>query len=200
MVRKSLAPWSELVIEGIIDQPVDSNIDLEEKIRPEVNTGFIDQSGVWRGNLSSDRNFNISQIDNVIPNGSAILTPSTNADGTWPLDMTGFSNVIIAINPSEAGNYALKAVMGPQDVGGGFGGLTPVDAASTLLGIFQQDGVASTTLGTMFQDNAQALTADVWNIFWIQGRLADQKLLQFSITNNTGSEAATIQTAFMRIV
>jgi len=198
MVRKSLAPWSELVIEGIIDQPVDSNIDLEEKIRPEVNTGFIDQSGVWRGNLSSDRNFNISQIDNVIPNGSAILTPSTNADGTWPLDMTGYSDILVAILPSRAGTYAVEAVMGPQDVGGGFGGLTPVNAAAILRG--NGDAATGGAMEPLLSDSEE-LVADVWNIFYIQyGRLGNQKLLQFKITNNSGAETATIQTAFMRVV
>ena len=200
MVRKSLAPWSELVIEGLIDQPVDSNIDLEEKIRPEVNTGFIDQSGVWRGNLSSDRNFNISQIDNAVANGATILTPSTNADGTWPLDMTGYNDLLIAIKPSYAGNFAISAVMGPQAVGGGFGGLTPVNAAAILKGTLGSTGSANATMSNIFHDTAEALTADVWNIFYLSKNLSNQKLLQFSITNNTGSEAATIETAFMRVV
>jgi len=198
MVRKSLAPWSELVIEGIIDQPVDSNIDLEEKIRPQINTGFIDEKGIWRGNISSDRNFNISSVDEVIPNGSAILTPTTNADGTWPLDMTGFSDVVIAIKTTEAGNYAITAVMGPQNVGGGFGGLTPVNAATQIL--IANQFHSPPDLEYLFNDDAQALTADVWNIFIIQQAAKNQKLLQFRITNNSGSEAAKVETAFMRLV
>ena len=36
---------------------------------------------------------------------------------------------------------------------------------------------------------AKHKTADVWNIFYIQGRLADQKLLQFKITNNSGGSS-----------
>jgi len=195
MVRKSLAPWSELVIEGIIDQPVNSNIDLEEKIRPEVNTGFIDQNGVWRGKLSSDRNFNISSVDEVVPNGSSILTPTTNADGTWPLDMTGYQDLFIAIFTTEAGNYAINAVMGPQDVFGGFGGLTPVNPNAELKGAVRRND-----MDNLLVDSADSLTADVWNIFIIKSQLSDQRLLQFRITNNSGSEAAKIKTAFMRLV
>ena len=50
-----------------------------------------------------------------------------------------------------------------------------------------------------FSDSAEALTADVWNIFMIQERLANQKVLQFKITNNSGGEA-DIECAFMRLV
>jgi len=56
---------------------------------------------------------------------------------------------------------------------------------------------------TVFQpalsDTSEAMTADVWNIFSIVGRLSNQKLLQFEITNNSG-DISTIETAFMRIV
>jgi len=47
-------------------------------------------------------------------------------------------------------------------------------------------------------DNAESLTADVWNIFYICGRLAYQKLLQFKITNNSGGES-DIQFAYLRV-
>ena len=49
-------------------------------------------------------------------------------------------------------------------------------------------------------DTSDSLTADVWNIFMIAGdRLANQKLLQFKIVNNSGGES-DIETSFLRLV
>ena len=48
-------------------------------------------------------------------------------------------------------------------------------------------------------DAAENLNADVWFIAYIEGRCANQKLLQFSITNNSGG-SSDVETAFMRVV
>jgi len=50
-----------------------------------------------------------------------------------------------------------------------------------------------------FNDGAEAMTADVWNIYMIKAVLSNQKLLQFKITNNSGGES-DIETAFLRMV
>jgi len=54
-------------------------------------------------------------------------------------------------------------------------------------------------MSNLFNDPAESLTADVWNIFIIHGTLKNQKLLQFKLTNNSGG-SSDIETAFMRIV
>ena len=108
--------------------------------------------------------------------------------------MTGYSDIFIAIKTSNAGNYAITAVMGPDTIS--FANLTPVDAAATLRGIFPWNGAS---MGTALEDASEPLTADVWEIFKVTRRLAEQKLLQFKITNNSGGNA-DIETAFMRIV
>jgi hypothetical protein len=86
--------------------------------------------------------------------------------------------------------------MGPADLA--FANLRDVNAGTTLKGL-SINRPTGDGLDTLFSDSAEALTADVWNIFLIQSRLAEQKLLQFSITNNSGGES-TIETAFMRLV
>ena len=48
-------------------------------------------------------------------------------------------------------------------------------------------------------DATETLTVDVWNIFMIQHNLANQKLLQFKITNNTGG-SSDIEVMYLRIV
>jgi len=196
MARKSIAPWSERVAEGLIDQPIDSTISASQTLRATVDTGFIDQTGTWKGIVSSDPFFSSIQPDTGIANGVAIITPSKNADGTWPLDMTGYSDVFLAIKPTNGGAYALEAVMGPNDIS--FGGLSPVNAGVGLR--IATDGEPSDEgMYSAFYDASENLTVDVWNIFQIQGRLRNQNLLQFKITNNSGG-SSDIQTAFMRLV
>ena len=87
--------------------------------------------------------------------------------------------------------------MGPDTVS--FANLNPVNPASTFN---RNNGTKAHLLifESLFEDGTVAMTADVWNIFIIGNNLRNQKLLQFKITNNTGSEAASIECAFMRLV
>jgi len=194
--RTGYAPWSLTRAAGVQSATVDGTIEVPQYIQPTLNTGFVDERGNWKGVKSSDEVFKIRSVDEAIANGATILTPTTNADGSWPLDMTGYQDCVIAIFTTEAGAYGVTAVMGPQGADNGFGGLKPVNAASTLRGNCYDGSAMDNILG----DGSETLVADVWNIFILQGRLRGQKLLQFKITNNSGSEAAKIETAFMRLV
>ena len=194
MPRKSIAPWSERVSEGLIDQPIDSQIQASQTLRATVDTGFIDQTGTWKGVVSSDAIFGITQTDLGVANGGEILTPSANTDGTWPLDMTGYRHLLMAIKPTNAGNVAITAVMGPADVS--FANLSPVNAAADLRGNL---GAGNSGFSNLLLDSSDSLTADVWNIFMLSETLHNQKLLQFKIVNNSGG-SSDIQTAFMRTV
>jgi len=111
------------------------------------------------------------------------------------LDMTGYRDLFIAIKPTNGGQYGIEAVMGPDSVS--FANLSPVDAAADLRGISgsRYDNVLTTSL----TDSNETLTANVWNIFTIQERFRNQKLLQFKFTNSSGG-SSDIETAFMRIV
>ncbi len=189
--RKAYAPFSTSAEAGVSAAPVEGFIEVDQDVRPTVSTGFIDQSGVWQGNLTSDSEFIAYQKDEAIGNGGTIITPSANADGTWPLDMTGYNDIFIAIKPTNGGNCSIQAVMGTES----FANLTPVDQAAGLRGNRAGGQVASDLLF----DTAESLTADVWNILFIGQNLKDQKLLQFKIVNNSGG-VSTIETAFMRLV
>jgi len=192
--RKGLAPWSLAREAGIESATVDGTIEVPQYVQPVLDTGFVDEKGNWRGVKSSDKVFTIYK-DEAIANGGTIVTPTVNPDGTWPLDMTGFSDIQIAIRPSNGGNCAITAVMGPAS--NSYANLNPVDAAVTLRGVEPAD--IGGGMSNLFNDPAEALTADVWNIFMIHGTLANQKILQFKIVNNSG-DISTIETAFMRIV
>jgi hypothetical protein len=188
MPRKSIAPWSERVSEGLIDQPIDSQISSTVDLRPTVNTGFIDLNGTWKGNVTSDTDFGFYNKGNAIPNGQADLASV--------VDMTGYNDIQLAIRPTNGGNYAIQAVMGPDT--NSYGGISPVNAAATLRGNVNGD-MSQSTLSDILIDSADTLTADVWNIYYIGNKLKNQKLLQFKITNNSGGDS-DIEVMYLRVV
>jgi len=192
--REAYAPWSLTRKAGVESATVNGDIEVPQFIQPTLDTGFVDEKGDWKGRLSSDEQFHSFAKDEGIPNTGQILAPQSAGGTIWPLDMTGFSDVQIAIRPTRAGNYAVTAIMGPADFA--YSNLRDVNPASTLRG---NKSTASNAFGDMFDDNSEAMTADVWNIFIIEGILANQKLLQFKIVNNSGGES-DIETAFMRLV
>ena len=195
MVR-TITPFSTRAKEGATDSPLGDFVNVDQAIVSTADVGFYDSNtGKLIGVIASDQRFGNIQTDASIANTGTIITPSANADGTWPLDMTGYNDIIIAIKPTNGGNYAIKGVMGP-DGAGGFGGLTPVNAATTLRGLMAPQ---EKSMDEFFVDSAETLTADVWNIFIIGSVLRNQKLLMFSITNNSGG-ISTIDTAFMRMI
>ena len=193
--RRGLAPWSLSREAGIESATVDGTIEVPQYVQPVLDTGFVDEKGDWKGAKSSDKDFIAFQPDIGIANGATFLAPSVNPDGTWPLDMTGYRDLFIAIKPTNGGQYGIEAVMGPDSVS--FANLSPVDAAADLRGISgsRYDNVLTTSL----TDSNETLTANVWNIFTIQERFRNQKLLQFKFTNSSGG-SSDIETAFMRIV
>ena len=99
--------------------------------------------------------------------------------------------------PTNGGNIAITAVMGPDS--NSFGGLSPVNPATTLKGAYPGRNDMSAPFYDLMSDTGESLTVDVWNIFVVQGLLKHQTLLQFKIVNNSG-DISTIETAFMRLV
>ena len=193
--RTGYAPWSLTREAGVQSATVDGTIEVPQYIQPTLDTGFVDEKGDWKGIKSSDREFIAFQKDEEIPNTGVVLSPSALPNDKWPLDMTGYSDLLIAIKPTNGGNYAMTAVMGPDSIN--FANLNPVNAAATLRGNANETSGAS--FDSVLADSSESLTADVWNIFIIQERLRNQKLLQFKITNNSGGNS-DIETAFMRMV
>tara|TARA_R110002073_G_scaffold317558_1_gene491027 strand:+ start:1424 stop:2008 length:585 start_codon:yes stop_codon:yes gene_type:complete len=190
--REGYAPWSLTRKAGVQSATVDGTIEVPQYIQPVLDTGFVDEKGDWKGTKSSDEEFHAFDKHVGIPNGGQILTPQSTSDNFWILDMTGFKDLQIAIRTTSGGNYAITAIMGPDS--NSYANLRPVNPASTLKGALDRND-----MDTALVDSAESLTADVWNIFMIGGQLKNQRLLQFSIVNNSGGEAE-IETAFMRLV
>jgi len=195
--REGYAPWSLTREAGVQSATVDGTIEVPQYIQPVLDTGFVDEKGDWKGRKSSDDQFIAFQKDEAIPNGAVIITPSSISDEFWPIDMTGFQDIQIAIKPTNGGNYRLEAVMGPDS--NRYANLQPVNAAAALRGHWTtRGGTGSRDMEDALVDAAESMTSDVWNIYYIENVLRNQKLLQFKITNNSGGES-TIETAFMRV-
>jgi len=193
-VRKTYAPYS-VSGENVAQTPLEGYIEVQQEVIPTIETGFVNENGLWIGNVSSDTEFIIYK-DEAIANGGSILQPSVNADGSWPLDMTGYRDLFIALRPTNGGAYAIHAVMGPDALS--FANLSPVNPAALLRGNYgRREG--GQVMQDLFKDDNETVTADVWNIYSINESLANQKLLQFKITNSSGG-ISTIDTAFLRIV
>jgi hypothetical protein len=191
--RTGYAPWSLTREAGVQSATVDGTIQVPQYVYPNLDTGFLDEKGNWKGRKSSDEVFTIDTPHIGVANGAAVLSPQTaNRDF---IDMTGYSDMFIAIKPSNGGNVALVAVMGPDT--NTFANLTPLNAAATLRGSTFPN--STDDIGPLLNQSTEALTADVWNIYLIENRLKDQKNLQFKITNNSGGNS-DIEFAFMRIV
>ena len=192
--RKATAPWSAQREAGIESATVDSPIEVPQYLQPIVYTGIIDKEGNWTGIESSDKLFTIDTTHEGVPNGAAVLVPQKQPDF---INMTGYNKLFIAIKNSSGSTFGITAVMGPDT--NTFANLTPLNAGSTLKGI--SGTVGSPTFATLVSDSSEALTDSVWNIFYIgqDGILANQKNLQFKITNSSGG-SSDIQFAYMRIV
>ena len=192
--RTGYAPWSLTREAGVLSATVDGTIDVPQSVQPTINAGFVDEKGNWQGEKSSDENFFAFTKHVAIPNGETVLAPATATVDS--LDMTGFSDIQIAIRPSNGGNFAITAVMGPDT--NTYANLRPVNAATTLRGAGDLGDYSGAT-SNLFNDTAESLTVDVWNIFIIKRLLNNQKMMQFKIVNNSGADS-DIEVAFLRLV
>jgi|TARA_R110000751_G_scaffold9267_2_gene35201 hypothetical protein len=190
--RTGYAPWSLTREAGVQSATVDGTIQVPQYVYPNLDTGFLDEKGNWKGRKSSDEVFTIDAPHVGVPNGAAVLSPQT-ADRDF-IDMTGYSDLFIAIRPTQGGNYAIAAVMGPDT--NTFANLTPLNSGSLLRG---GTDPRANDMDTLFSDAAESCTGNVWNIFYLENNLKNQKVLQFSITNNSGG-SSDIDFAFMRMV
>ena len=190
--RRGISPWSVERQAGIESATVDSNITVPQIMQPTLDSGFIDEKGDWKGRKSSDQVFAYFSKDEAIPNGGEVQAPADIGS----LSMVGFSDIQMGIRVTNGGNFAITAVMasdGSADLP--YYNLQPANAAATLRGWFE----TNTAMVDLLNDSVEALTADVWNIFYIGSRLRNQARLGFKIVNNSGAES-DIETAFLRLV
>jgi len=190
MAKTNFAPWSAETAQGIKTDPVDSNIKVRQEVVPAITVGTVNAlTGEWTGIIESDTAFTIDTTHAGVPNGASVLCPQAQPDF---IDMTGYSDIFIAIKNSSGSTFAIQAVMGPDTHA--FANLTPVNAAAGLRGQLVVGDQSN-----LLSDTNESLQDGVWNIFYIGNVLKGQKLLQFKITNSSGGNS-DIQFASLRVV
>lgn len=110
--REGYAPWSLTRKAGVQSATVDGDIKVPQYIQPVLDTGFVDEKGDWKGTKSSDEQFHSFQTDEAIANNGTILTPSAVTDKAWPIDMTGYNDIFIAIKVTNGGITSFKQCKG----------------------------------------------------------------------------------------
>jgi len=194
LAKRTNSPWSKTYKEGLPTTAVDDHVNIDNTVVGAITTGVIDSAtGQWKGITVTDDNFTIDATHEGVPNTGVVLCPQATPDY---INMKGFKNLFIAIKPTNGGNVAIEAVFGPAH--NYFANLTPIRSGSGVR--IATDGEPSDEgVYSGFYDATEALSADVWNIYNIQGRLSDQQVLQLQITNNSGGES-DIQFAYLRVV
>tara|TARA_Y100001963_G_scaffold147708_1_gene224437 strand:+ start:814 stop:1407 length:594 start_codon:yes stop_codon:yes gene_type:complete len=193
--RKVYAPFSLTSEAGVGQTPVEGYIDVDQQIYPTVATGTVNENGKWVGVKSSDDEFFAITKHVAVANGGNTLSPDTGTINSF--SMEGFRDLFIAIKPDQGGNFRTQLVMGPDT--GRYANLEPVNAAQVLRYKSNPDAQQNQDYVDVFNDAAESLTADVWNIFQIQDRCRNWKHVNILLTNNTGSEC-TFEVGIMRIV
>jgi hypothetical protein len=191
---KTVTPFSTRAKEGATDSPLGDFVEVPQTITSTANAGFYDTTGKLRGVQSSDKLFLIDPIHESVANNATILSPQLS-DHEY-IDMTGFNDLYIGLKVTNTGNFAIDAVMGPSTYT--FANLSPINPTAVLRGA-SQPANSTADIQPLLEDAAQHITADVWNIFVLHSLLANQKLLQFKIVNNSG-DISDIQFASMRVV
>jgi len=193
--RKAYAPFSLITESGVSNAPVEGYIDVNQEIQPIVSTGTVNENGTWVGVKSNDKEFiGLSRAEEVVNGGDALFPDTANLNH---IDMTGFTNIFIALKVSAAGNYRISAVMGPDT--NSFANLSPITPATVLRGA-GFDGRNVTVFEALVDDGVENISsANTWAIFMIGNMLQEQKNLQMYITNNSGS-TSNIEFGFMRLV
>ena len=193
--RKVYAPFSLTSEAGVTQTPVEGYIDVNQTIYPTVSTGTVNENGKWVGVKASDDEFIGFTRDELVADGSGILVPSGPKEDDNRINMTGYTDLFIAMKPTRTGNYRFAAVMAPDTTP--FANLSPTNAGNELRGNIAQ--AAPADFEFLFLDSAESCAADIWNIFIIGSVLREQKNLQISITNNSGGES-TMEFAYMRLL
>ena len=192
--RTGYAPWSLTREAGVQSATVDGTIEVPQYLQPTIDTGFVDVKGNWKGRRSNDEQFiGITKAEGI-PNSGEVLFP--DAPNHPSIDMTGFNDILIALKPTNGGNYSFTAVMGPDTVP--FANLSPVNSAVQLNAGYVGEPSDEGWYAILY-DSSQAMTADAWNILALYGRAKGQKNMQFKVVNNSGG-TSTMEFAFMRLV
>ena len=192
--RKVYAPFSLTSEAGVAQTPVEGYIDVNQTIYPTVNTGTINENGIWSGVKSNDTEFIGLTTHLAIPDSGTVLFPDTNNHPS--IDMTGFKHLQFAVKSSRSDTVKLNAVTGPDTVP--FANLAPVQAAADCK-FMSSSRYVDEAFDNVLNDTSEIMSADAWRLFTILDRAQGQKNMQIRLENNSG-DPTDFEFAFRRLV
>jgi len=185
--RKGSAPWSLTKDAGLSDAPVSGSPFVEgDEIKPVIEAGYIDASGLWQIRPSDDLAFTFQDPSQALAAG---------ADMEFNVDMLNHEVMILAVVDTSGNNINVDllwslptAPIGPY-------------APFATLGINGSDqwkeNKSGSSLDFILRDTSEALVA-TWTLYKIVGLRGTQG--RIVIHNNDGANAGTISTAYLRLL
>jgi len=188
MVQKASTPWStRSVAEGGTDSPVGDLVPIPDEITPVVNTGFIALSGKFRGIPADDLQFTFQDPEQALAGG---------ADLDFPVNMLNHDMMILAILDTGGNNVNVDIIASnPTTLSGPYTPFADVGVNGAQAWQMNEYG-GSVHFVDILNDTSSQLTS-TWEFYKILHLRGTQ--LRMVIHNNSG-DAATISTAYLRLV
>ncbi len=188
--RKAYAPFSLITESGVTNAPVEGYIDVNQEIQPIINTGTVNENGVWTGIKSSDAEFIDIQTDIEIINDQTIISNNN-------ISMAGFSHIQVGLFTTyAAGNGVRMECVHPAD---SYLNLTPSVGEGSRQSIASGPAATTTTFYSALDDSANALSANNWVVYTIYDRLKDLEF-KFKFTNKTGDTIPKFMFGYRRMI
>lgn len=198
MPQKASTPWStRTVAEGGTDSPVGDLVPVPDEIKPVVNTGFIALSGKYTGIPADDLQFTFQDPLQAVAAGAQISIEGINmlnhdilifatldaSGNNVPLQFEWMNSIAgITRSPYNAGEFTATGVQ---------------ESAKWKANEYPGHGTGGGALDEILDSGNQTQTTS-WQFFKLIGvRGTVGKML---ITNQHGSDAGTISTAYLRLV
>jgi len=191
MVQKASTPWSSRTLaEGGTDSPVGDLVPVPDEIKPVVNTGFIATTGKFTGLPANDLGFTFQDPNQALGAGATIFID---------VDMLVYDTLILAILDSSGNAINIDIIYkNPATAQGPYNNATfaiaGIDGGKTWN---SNRPKGEGTLQAILNDTSENLAA-TWQFFrvdYMRGTVGT-----INIVSNEGSDAATISTAYLRLV
>lgn len=187
--RKGSAPWSLTKDTGLSDAPVSGAPFVEgDEVKPVIDAGYIDAKGLWQISPSNDIAFTFQDPSQALAAGATL---------EFPVNMLEHDIMILAVLDSSGNNINVDlCAHNPTTGTGPYSPFTTVGVnGAALWGLNKRIDGGALTLILEDGDEDLAATWQFYKFFQFRGLQ-----IRFVITNNEGSNAGTISTAYMRLV
>lgn len=186
--RKGSAPWSLTKDTGLSDAPVSGSPFVEgDEVKPVIDAGYIDASGLWQINPSNDLAFTFQDPDQAL---------AINADMEFPINMLNHDMFILAALDTSGNTINVDFfAKNPTTLSGPYAAFAAVGVNGSQTWRINKN-VENGELESLLYNGSSTLAA-TWQFYKvIQVRGTQIRL----VIHNNSQATGTISTAYMRMV